>query len=402
MSRVPQRFDSGGSGRLRIHTPRRENELSERQAMVLRALVAAYVGRAGPVASGAISQLVRKSLSPASIRNTLVELHEAGLIDKAHASAGRVPTSLGLRVYVEQLLELGDLGPHHQRLLDREFDGLDAAGTPWQASHLLSEHTRQLGFVVAPRVERLRLRTLHLIPVAAGRVLAVLVAENGGVIERIVDDVGPISTRELERVREHLAERIEGRTLIGLRRLLETERGELQGEADDLLRRAWTLGMRACEVSDASVVDDLVIATHLALLDQPEFSDPERIRGLFAALETNQRLLDLLRQIAQADRGETGIGLSMSLGVELGEPSLCDCVLIAVPYGSSVRDASTQGASSVGSTQAGYSGEGVSGEPSGQEALGVLGVIGPQRMDYGRVIPLVHYCSELVTRKLLA
>jgi heat-inducible transcriptional repressor len=390
MSGAPQRIRSSvQSPRSGSRGPGAENELSARQAMVLRALVAAYVGKAGPVASTALSHLMRTTLSPASIRNTLAELHEAGLIDKAHASAGRVPTSLGLRVFVDQLLELGDLGPHHQRILDREFDGLDAAGTPRQASHLLSEHTGQLGFVVAPRVEQLRLSTLHLVPVAAGRVLAVLVAENGGVIERIIEDIGPISTRELERVRGHLAERIEGRTLIGLRRLLEIERANLQGEADDLLRRAWELGLRACDVSEASGVDDLVIATRLALLEQPEFSDPERIRGLFTALETNQRLLELLRQIARTDSGDAGIGLSMSLGVELGEPSLRECVLIAVPYGSSMRGAFTGRALDKGDS------------PS-QEALGVLGVIGPQRMDYGRVIPLVHYCSELVTRKLLA
>ncbi|MBJ20590.1 MAG: heat-inducible transcriptional repressor HrcA [bacterium] len=394
MPDASRRSRSSDPARSRISGSKLENELSPRQAMVLRALVAAYVGQAGPVASTALSHLMRTSLSPASIRNTLAELHDAGLIDKAHASAGRVPTSLGLRVFVDQLLELADLGPHHQRLLEREFDGLDAAGTPRQASQLLSEHTRQLGFVVAPRVERLRLRTLHLVPVAAGRILAVLVAENGGVIERIIEDVGPISTRELERVREHLARRIQGRTLIGLRRHLEREREDLQGEADDLLRRAWALGLRACEVSDASVAEDLVIATRLALLDQPEFSDSERIRALFAALETNQRLLDLLRQIARADGGETGIGLSMSLGVELGEPSLRDCVLIAVPYGSSGRGSSI--------TEPSLAGQEASGESLGHEALGVLGVIGPQRMDYGRVIPLVHYCSELVTRKLLA
>lgn len=366
--------------RVRIQGTMADARLTERQAMVLRALVSAYIGQAGPVASTALSHLTSKPLSPASIRNTLGELHEAGLIDKAHASAGRVPTSDGLRLYVDHLLELGDLGPHQQRLLEREFEGFDAGETPKQASQLLSDHTRQLGFVVAPRVDHLRLRTIHLVPVAERRVLAVLVAENGGMIERVIDVAVPISRRELEKVREHLAERIEGRTLVGLRRFLEDERVRLRGEADDLMRRSWSLGLRACEVSNVSVEEDLVVATRLALLDQPEFSDPERIRGLFGALETNQRLLELLQRIAQADRGEMGVGLSMSLGAELGEPSLRDCVLVAVPYGAT----------------------GVSGEPDEGIPLGVLGVIGPQRMDYGRVIPLVHYCSEIVTRKLLA
>ncbi len=194
---------------------------------------------------------------------------------------------------------------------------------------------------------------------------------DGGAIERIIDQVEPISRRALEHIGALLAERAEGRTLAGLRSLLESERGRLRGEADEILQRAWALGLSACQVQ---AEEDLVIATRLALLDQPEFSDPSRIRGLFSALETNQQLLDLLRQIARADSGETRVGLSMSLGTELGEPSLRDCVVMAVPYG----------------------------RPSENGALGVLGVIGPQRMDYGQVIPLVRYCSELVTRKLQA
>jgi heat-inducible transcriptional repressor len=359
------------AARPKIHGPTPEADLSERQAMVLRALVAAYVGQAGPVASRTLSLLMPTPLSPASIRNTLSELHAAGLIDKAHASAGRVPTELGLRVFIDHLLELADLGPHHQRLLDRALEGVDAAETPHHTSHLLSEYTRQLGFVVAPRVEDQRLRALHLVPVSTERILVVLVTESGGIIERIIEETEPTPRRDLERIGSLLAERVIGRTLVGLRERLESERRQLRGEADDLMHRVWALGLSACTTRND---EDLVIATRLALLDQPEFSDPNRIRGLFTALETNQRLLDLLRQIAQADDGETRVGLTMSLGTELGEPSLRDCVLMAVPYGT----------------------------PGESGMSGVLGVIGPQRMDYGRVIPLVSYCSQLVTRKLLA
>lgn len=380
----------------RVHGPKASTELHERQAMVLRALVAAYVGQAGPVASTALSHLMPTTLSPASIRNTLGELHELGLVEKAHASAGRIPSAEGLRVFIDHLLEVADLGPHHQRLLEREFEGIEAGETAHQASHLLSAHTRQLGFVVTPRVDQLRLKSVYLVPVTTRRILAVLVAENGAVIERRIEEVDPISARELERVQAHLAERIGGRTLIGLRRLLESECEGLRGEADDLLQRAWKLGLRACEASKAHGADDLVIATRLALLDQPEFSDPERIRGLFSALETNERLIDLLRSIAGMDSNDPSVGLSISLGAELGEPSLRDCALIAVPYGGSGGTSASPGG--VMSMRDGKRAR--DGNDDGQ-ALGVLGVIGPRRMDYGRVIPLVHYCSELVTRKLL-
>jgi len=356
------------TGRPKVYGPTFEPTLSERQAAVLRALVSTYVERAAPVASQMLAQRMPTTLSPASIRNTLAELQEAGLVEKAHASAGRVPTPLGLRTFIDHLLEPRDLGADDQRRLDRALDGVDTTETPRLAAQALSDHTRQLGFVVTPRVEQLLLRTLHLVPVSTDRVLAVLVAESGRVVQRIVAHEERISRRELERIGRILAERVAGRTLVGLRRCLEEERDRLRGEADDLLRRAWLLGLGACEGEES---EGLVIATRLALLGQPEFSDPERIRGLFSALETNQRLLDLLRQIALADRGVVRVGLSMSLATELGEPSLRDCALVAVAYGTPVES-------------------------------GALGVIGPQRMDYGRVIPLVSYCSELVTRKLMA
>ncbi len=357
--------------RPRVYGATFEPTLTERQAMVLRALVSTYVERAGPVASQVLAVQMPVPLSPASIRNTLAELQEAGLVEKAHASSGRLPTPLGLRTFIDHLLEPVDLGPDDQHRLDRALAGVDTSETPRLAAQVLSDQTRQLGFVVPPRVEQMLLRTVHLIPVGTGRVLAVLVAESGGVMQRIVAHEEKISRRELERIGRVLAERVAGRTLIGLRQCLEAERDRLRGEADDLLRRAWMFGLRACEGEGG---EDLVIATRRALLAQPEFSDPERIRGLFSALETNERLLELLRQIARADRGAVRVGLSMSLETELGEPSLRDCALVAVAYGSSA-------------------------DPG---AAGVLGVIGPQRMDYGRVIPLVHYCSELVTRKLTA
>jgi heat-inducible transcriptional repressor len=357
----------------RIHGPALEIELSERQAMVLRTLVAAYVGQAGPVGSKTLAQLMATRLSSATVRNVLAQLHDLGLIDKAHASAGRVPTALGMRLFVDRLLDVSGLGAHQQRMLDRALAGVDVAETPRQASQLLSHHTRQLGFVLPPRLDHLRLRSIHLVGLSAEHVLAVLVTEAGSVIQRHITQSESISARELEQIRAALAERVAGRTLSDLRRLLEAERTALEGEAGSLMRRVWDLGLGACGEGE-SLVEDLVIGTRLMLLDQPEFADPERIRALFAALETNQRLLDLLQELGMADEKGAGVGLAISLGTELGEPSLRECALLAMPYGAQ----------------------------SEEGALGMLGVIGPQRMDYARVIPLVQYCSELVTRKLLA
>ena len=122
-------------------------------------------------------------------------------------------------------------------------------------------------------------------------------------IQRIVADTHPVEARELEQIGALLAERVQGRTLVDLRHLLESERNALRGEASVLMRRVWALGLGACTAESS---EDLVIGTRVTLLDQPEFSDPDRIRGLFAALETNQRLLDLLRKIAETDEEEVG------------------------------------------------------------------------------------------------
>lgn len=391
--------------------------LSERQAMVLRALIAAYVGQAGPVSSGRLAELVRAPLSSASIRNTLSELDALGLIEKAHASSGRVPTSFGMSVYVDHLMALDDLGPHEQRMIERVMRNVDSSQTPRQASQLLSEYTRQLGFVMAPRVEHLRLQTVHLVPVAEQRVLAVLVTEQGGVLQRVIDSPERLDARALERVGALLAERVAGCTLTQLRRRLEEERDRLRGEADEWMRRVWWVGLEAC---DQEVAEDLVIGTRLSLLGQPEFSDPERIRGLFTALEANQGLLDLLREIGSADQTRQDqsvqVGLAMNLGRELGEPSLEDCALVAVSYGRrlSEQDARSDVAhlSNAGRLPGSdrdrliatsESEEAHSGAARfADEACGVLGVIGPQRMDYARVIPMVSYCADLVTRKLIA
>ena len=268
---------------------------------------------------------------------------------------------------------------------------------------------------MAPRVEYLRMRSVHLVAVGGQRVLAVLVAENGRLIQRVIDypeaAVHPdaLSSRALERVSGLLAERLAGKTLVGLRRLLEAEQARLRGEADELLRRAWAMGLRTCE-QEGLDGDDLVIATRITLLNQPEFSDPEKIRSLFAALETNRELLALLREIAYADTGEARVELSVSLGQALGEPALRDCALVAMPYGTEIRmgveserDAVREGADPRSPRRGALRAQRTSDSeiPAATRSLGVLGVIGPQRMDYARVIPLVSYCAELVTRKLL-
>jgi heat-inducible transcriptional repressor len=328
--------------------------LTSRQEQVLSALVGAYVGEAAPVASETVAALLPVRLSPASVRNTLGELHMLGLIEKPHRSAGRVPTEQGLRAFVSGLPER-ELAPY----VKRELEGhLSRDGMIEAASRLLTEYTRQLGFVLPPRVDDVVLRNVSFVRVSSDRVLAVLVAEGGRVFRRTLDEPGRADQAELDRLATALRERVIGRTLRAVRDQLLAEAHALRSQADRLLERV----LRAVPDGEGGDEVDLVIGTHFALLAQPEFRDPERIRGLLLALEEKERLVDVVSRMLEEG------GPRVAFGRDLGDdPALAHLAVVAAPY----RRA--------------------------RGAFGSVGVIGPSRMDYARVIPLVRYVSLLLS-----
>jgi heat-inducible transcriptional repressor len=335
------------------HTGPHEPLLTPRQAHVLSALVGAYVGEAAPVASDTVAALLPVRLSSASVRNTLAELHELGLLEKPHRSAGRVPTELGLRVFVSSLPER-ELAAYEKR----EVEGhLAREGGAEAASRLLTERTRQLGFVLPPRLHDVVLRNVSFVRVSSERVLAVLVAEGGRVFRRLLDEPGRGDQGELDRMATALRERVIGRTLRAVRDQLLAEARALRSQADLLLERV----LRAVPEGEGADELELVVGTHLALLDQPEFRDPERIRGLLLALEEKERLVDVVGRMLEAG------GPRVVFGGDLAEPALAHLAVVAAPWGRA------------------------------QGGVGSVGVIGPSRMDYARVIPLVGYVSRLLS-----
>ena len=341
-------------------------DLTDRQATVLRAIVSGYVGEAAPVGSRSLSHVLPIPLSAASIRNTMGELAELGLITKPHRSAGRVPTDAGLRAFVARVAPRA-LDDFERRDLAGRVDEIDPEALMKSASRQLSERTRQLGFLTAPRGSTLVLRHVSLVRVSTTKVLAVLVTDTGAAIRRVLDDEESGGQPELDRLAAALNERLAGRTLAQVRDALACEVAALRTHAEGLLERALRLGWRAlCETPDADEPGDLVIATRLALLDQPEFHDPERVRQLFGALETKESLLAILRQLIEAKN------VTVVFGEELASPELRRLALVAAPYGAA------------------------------DAPLGVVGVIGPRRMDYPRVVALVDYVSALVSERLLS
>jgi heat-inducible transcriptional repressor len=338
-------------------------ELSTRQNAVLRAMVSAYVGEAAPIGSATLSHLLSTRLSSASIRSTLAELTDLGLVSQPHPSAGRVPTEDGLRVFIDSLSG-ASVSEYDRRTIDHTVGRVEVMSVPEVTSQLLSQCTRLLGFVIAPRLDRVRLQHISLVRLAERRILAVLVTETGATHRRVLEHDTSLDQPELDRISALLRERITGRTLTEVRELLVLEARDERHRADRMIALALELGARAVAGGpDAEI--DLVIATRLALLDQPEFRDPERIRELFLAVETKERLVELLDRLLADEPG-----VRVALGGEVDDPALHRCALVAARYG--------------------------------REGAGVLGVIGPARMDYGRVISLVDYCSRVVTEKLHA
>jgi heat-inducible transcriptional repressor len=323
-------------------------------------MVGSWVGHAQPVASDTIAQLLPVAWSPATVRSTLAELAELGLVTKPHASSGRFPTEAGLRFYVRHLLGPRRLGGDEMRDLASRVEDADPQEVLRSASRLLSERTRQLGFVMVARLADVELRHVSLVRLSTSRVLAVLVTRDGTTLRRVLEEQGSRDQAELDRMAAMLSETLAGGTLREARERLERESRTLRSEASRLRERALRLAREALQDSDGD--GDLVIATHLAVLDQPEFQDPERLRDLFRAIDARERLISMVDEVIDPE------GVTVRLGDEV-PGVLRHCALVAAPWGA-------------------------------PGSAGALGVIGPNRMDYGRAIALVDYVSHLVTERL--
>lgn len=337
--------------------------LSPRQGTVLRAVVAAYVGEAAPVGSQTLARAMPVQLSSASIRNTMGELTRLGLLEQPHTSAGRIPTELGLRVFVDALLEEEAIPRTDDRTFAGSLGDLEPDALMRSACELLCARTRQLGFALPPRLEREPIRHVSLVRLSSEQVLVVLVSQSGVAHRRVIEEHGSGDQTALDRVAGEVNRRIAGRTLAEVREVLHREARQLRSQADRLRARAIRLASLALAPEGLEEAD-LVIGTRLALLDQPEFRDPERVRALFEALETKERLVVILDKLLAAR------GVQVAFGCELGEPSLLPFALVTATYGDALAP------------------------------LGMLGVLGPSRMDFARVIPLVATLSRLVGRRL--
>ncbi|HEY1076107.1 MAG TPA: heat-inducible transcriptional repressor HrcA [Fontimonas sp.] len=340
--------------------------LDPRAAELLKLLVERYIHDGQPVGSRTLSRMAGLGLSPATIRNVMADLDEMGFVASPHTSAGRIPTTRGYRYFVDSLLAPEALSDAEQEQIvadlvpgDRSVPDMVQA-----ASNLLSRMTQMAGVVTVPRRNLAILRRIEFLPLSGSRVLAILVVNQREVQNRILHTERPYGADELSRYAALLNEHFAGRDLIELRQALARDAGETQARINLMLREAATMAERA--MRDDGAQTDYVVAGRPNLMGFQELADVGRLRGLFDALDRKRDLLILFDQCLNAD------GLQIFIGDESGYRVLDECSVVTTPY-----------------------------TVNGQVA-GVLGVIGPTRMSYSRIIPLVQETARALSAGLKA
>jgi heat-inducible transcriptional repressor len=330
-------------------------ELSARARQVLYHCVTEYVSTGEPVGSRTLSKKSDLDLSPASIRNVLADLEDLGYLKQPHTSAGRVPTDRAFRLFIDALMQVHQLTHDEEEAIRARFASLEPGRQAMrETGKFLSELTGTAAVVVAPRSETLVLKQLRFIRTSHEEILAVLVMKNGTVQNRFLP--ASITEAELTRIHNLLDDVVEGRSLGDLRELFERRLQSERVQFDELRRRAFELGSAAVEGA-AGTETDLVIEGQERLLDKPEFHDAGHVRQLVSALDAREQILALLA--LAMDGGIGSKGGRVVVGEEVGELGGGQLAIVGAPY------------------------------TAHGQAAGAVAVIGPTRMDYPRVLPLV-------------
>lgn len=340
-------------------------DLNQRSREIFRRIVESYLETGEPVGSRNLSRLIPIALSPASVRNVMADLESAGLIYAPHTSAGRLPTESGLRFFVDALMEVGDLSSEDRTRIEAQVRASGQAKTTetllTEASSLLSGLTRGAAVVLTSKTSS-PLKHIEFVRIEKTRALAVLVSEDGTIENRIVDLPAGLPSSALVEASNYLSDRIRGKTIAELRTELEQARNDAERELDSLTAELVSTGL----ASWAGNSDDrqLIVRGQANLLeDLKAIEDLERVRLLFSDLETKKDVIDIL------SRAETGEGVRIYIGSENKLFSLSGSSMIAAPF----RD-------------------------NQQKIVGVLGIIGPTRLNYAKVVPMVDYTAKVISK----
>ena len=334
-------------------------QLSERSLILFKALVEHFISDGQPVGSRTLARDTRLELSPATIRNIMADLEDFGLLRSPHTSAGRVPTVKGYRLFVDQLLRIDSLDEGNVRRIARELEVEDNSQLLMErATNMLSEITRLAGVVTLPRVEQKALDQIEFLTMADNRVLVILVMKDREIQNRVIHTVRPYSPAELQEAANYLNSLYSGKDLQTVRTDIVKEMKKVKDDVNRIMQTAIEMAQQAFSRDENR--GDYVMAGQTNLMGFAELSDVEKLRKLFDSFNRKRDLLHLLEQAIQAR------GVQIFIGEESGFDVLDDCSIVTSPY-----------------------------EVDGQ-ILGVLGVIGPTRMDYERVIPIVDVTAKML------
>ncbi len=344
-------------------------DLSERSREILRLIVDAYVETGAPVGSRTLSRKLGMSLSPATVRNVMADLEDLGLLYAPHTSAGRLPTELGLRLFVDGLLEHGNLTCE-----EREHIESQCAGAGRSVPEILEEAigavtglSRCAGLVVAPKASE-PLKHIEFVALGPGRALVVLVFTSGTVENRIIDVPVGLPASSLVEATSYLSARLIGRTIEEAQAEIGQELRAQRAELDELSAKLVQAGL-ATWVSGSNeplggAAGALIVRGQARLLeDITALDDLERVRQLFHLLETKEALSRLLELTDSAE------GVRIFIGAESELFALAGCSMVIAPYSN-----------------------------SSQQLVGAIGVVGPTRLNYARIIPMVDYTAKVISR----
>lgn len=336
-------------------------DIDARAREIFRQIVEAYLATGEPVGSRTLSQDRRIAVSPATVRNVMADLTDMGLLHAPHISAGRLPTEIGLRLFVDSLLQLGDLSDDERRALDIAGDESEAGSVLEQAAARLSGLTRSASLVVAPKAEA-PLRHIEFVATSPGEALAILVFEDGRVENRLMRTPQNLPASGLVAAGNYLSARLRGRTIGETRDQILKEVESNKAALDELTARLVSEGVAELASGERST---LIVRGRGRLLEESTAADLERVRMLFDDLERKRDVIDVLNAAKDAE------GVKIFIGSENRLFSLSGSSVVAAPY----RDAN-------------------------RNIVGVLGVVGPTRLNYARVIPIVEYAAEVVSRRI--
>jgi heat-inducible transcriptional repressor len=339
-----------------------EIELSARSRQILEAIVEDYIATAEPVGSSAVARRHALTLSSATVRNVMANLEELGLLTSPHTSAGRIPTEKAYRFYVDSLVALRQVSRDEKRQIVQHCRqaGIGLSDILKETSRTLSQLSNYMGIVVAPSFTADVFRHIEFIRIGQRKILAILVSSHGAVQNRLLETDEDYAPEDLIRMGNYLNERMQGLTINQVREQVLAEMASEKSSFDQLLTRALKIGEQMVRGS----ADEIFVEGQARILDQPEFSDAGRMKEIYQAFEQKGVLVQLLSRCMSADGVQIYIGSETSLSQSAG---------VSLVTSRFVTSSNT---------------------------VGMLGVIGPTRMGYSSVIPIVDYTARMVSRLL--